>query len=193
MTAPDRRAEVAALFAQHPGVLDGPPETVDERKRAFLQTIIHALNRVDGGHWGVLVKTDQGHKIPADIIVWRLTMEHFDVLTDSGPMWKAHGVVTNDRWIWRRVTVAPEPEPAPTQPGPVPTQPGPAPTQPGQDFAPILEALRGLSERLDDLRAEALLTRSIVKAIHERHDPTPVTFPVYRNRFIGAITPESRG
>ena len=189
MNAPDRSAEVAAVFAQHPGVLDGPPETADDRKRAFLPVIVKALNVLDGGHWGLLLKTDQGNKIPADVIVWRLTMEHFDVLTDSWPMWGAHGPVSNPKWIWLRAAGEPEPAPIPT----------PAPT-PGPDFAAILDAVRGMSSQVDALRASVLATRAdvlmvqaVVKDLHGRPVPGPVVFPPYRGRLFGmgvTLTPE---
>jgi hypothetical protein len=55
------------------------------------------LNGLDGGRWGLLLKNDG--RIPADILVWRPTREHFDVLSDFGPAWQNDGVIA-DNWNW---------------------------------------------------------------------------------------------
>ena len=120
--APTRQAEVAAIAAQHPEAFVGPAASADERKLALLGTIVVALNRQDRGLWGELLKTDQGGKVPADIIVWRPTMEHFDVLSDSGPLWGPSGVVTNPAWVWMAV---PDDAGAPLPPVGHPPQPVP--------------------------------------------------------------------
>lgn len=107
------------------------PFASDDRRRIVLFKIINYLNvNFDGGKWGALVKNDRTPPfIPTDIIVWRDTREHFDILTDGGPMWGANGVIDNPEWQWQEAPNAgpipgpvpqPEPTPAPT-PGPTPS------------------------------------------------------------------------
>lgn len=133
-SAPDRSGDVARIVSQHPEAFRGDPATVDDRKRALLPVIVRELNVQDGGRWGLLTKTDQGGKVPADVIVWRPTLEHFDVLTDRGPMWGPHGPVQNPAWLWTAVTGSPEPRP-----------PGPSdPPAPAVDLTPLLARLDAL-------------------------------------------------
>lgn len=98
MTAPNRAGEASAILKTLPVAAKTP---TDEGRRANLFTIIRALNKIDAGQWGALVKTDQGNKIPGDILVWRPTMEHFDVITGAGdPAWIPDGVITYAPWQW---------------------------------------------------------------------------------------------
>lgn len=100
MIAPDRSREVEAFFNANLIPVAKTPEDTGRRENLF--RIVTHLNSFDGGKWGVLVKEDQGGKIPGDIIVWNDTMEHFDVLTgDGGPAWQPRGIVPNPRWTWR--------------------------------------------------------------------------------------------
>lgn len=132
-SAPDRSGDVARIVSQHPEAFRGDPATVDDRKRALLPVIVRELNVQDGGRWGLLTKTDQGGKVPADVIVWRPTLEHFDVLTDRGPMWGPHGPVQNPAWLWTAVSGSPEPPAGPADP-PVPSV----------DLSPLLARLDAL-------------------------------------------------
>lgn len=120
MSAPNRSADVARILATLPHHAKTP---TDEGRRANLFVIVRELNKQDGGSWGVLVKTDQAGKIPGDIIVWRETREHFDVISGAGdPVWIAHGPVTRAQWVWRAVEgVVPVPDPDP-DPDPDPTK-----------------------------------------------------------------------
>ena len=118
--APDRSAEVSTIISALPQAIE---TEADDARRANLYELIRQLNLLDGGEWGALRKDDQGGKIPADIIVWRLSREHFDVMTGgiAAPTWQPRGVLTNPRWHWLVVTVAPVPTPTPTpQPTPEP-------------------------------------------------------------------------
>ena len=92
MSIPNRTNEVAAIVA-HPMDLFGS----EDGRRRILDVICAGLNVQDGGNWGKLEKP--GPRTPADIIVWRPTLEHADVLTDSGPMWHVHGPIQPD-WKW---------------------------------------------------------------------------------------------
>lgn len=139
-SAPDRSGDVARIVSQHPEAFRGDPATVDDRKRALLPVIVLELNVQDGGRWGLLTKTDQGGKVPADVIVWRPTLEHFDVLTDRGPMWGPHGPVQNPAWLWTAVSGSPEPPSGPADP-PVPAV----------DLAPLLARLQALEQAVQAL------------------------------------------
>lgn len=139
-SAPDRSGDVARIVSQHPEAFRGDPATVDDRKRALLPIIVRELNVRDGGRWGLLTKTDQGGKVPADVIVWRPTLEHFDVLTDRGPMWGPHGPLQNPAWLWTAVSGSPEPPSGPADP-PVPPV----------DLAPLLARLDALERAVQAL------------------------------------------
>lgn len=120
--APNRSAEVANVVNAHLDLLKPPvdhpdsPEQGDARKRAVLPFIAQVLNALDGGWWGVLRKPGRDLYMN-DILVWQPTLEHFDVLTDSGPTWAPKGPI-QPGWTW---------EEAPktwTQPGePTPDEP----------------------------------------------------------------------
>ena len=130
MSAPDRSQEVKQIVLTKATL----PFSSDVDRRAFLvEVLVPSLKQLDP-QWAYLVKTEQNNKIPADIIVWTPTMEHFDVLTDSGPAWIPAGVITNPAWV----------------PGPIASQPGPTPTPPpattgGFDAAPILAQLNNIA------------------------------------------------
>ena len=139
-SAPDRSGDVARIVSQHPEAFRGDSATVDDRKRALLPVIVRELNVQDGGRWGLLTKTDQGGKVPADVIVWRPTLEHFDVLTDRGPMWGPHGPLQNPAWLWTAVSGSPEP----------PSGPADTPV-PSVDLAPLLARLQALEQAVQAL------------------------------------------
>lgn len=143
-SAPDRSGDVARIVSQHPEAFRGDSATVDDRKRALLPIIVRELNVRDGGRWGLLTKTDQGGKVPADVIVWRPTLEHFDVLTDRGPMWGPHGPLQNPAWLWTAVSGSPEPPSGPAD-HPVPSV----------DLAPLLARLRALEQAVQALSSSA--------------------------------------
>lgn len=102
MNAPDRSDEVKRIYDDLPptDVMENGKFPNDDVRRVYLlETLLPELHKIDKS-WGYLIKTDQGNKIPSDIIVWKDTMEHFDVLTDTGPAWQPDGVVPNDKWIF---------------------------------------------------------------------------------------------
>lgn len=104
MNAPDRRIEVRQIWET---TFNRSFVDENERRNYLLTVLIPALNRMETqGEWGALLKTDRQPPpgtIPADTIVWKETMEHFDALTDTGPYWKAHGPVTHSKWIFYQV------------------------------------------------------------------------------------------
>lgn len=141
--APNRADAVARITAVHPEFFGS-----DDTRRDGLKTIVCELNKQDGGAWGELSKNDQGGRIPADIIVWGPTREHFDVLTDTGPFWGSDGVLTNPAWQWLAVACAPPP--------PVFVPPTP-PAQPPPIVLPSNAELIALIEHILDNQQQALV------------------------------------
>ena len=152
MSAPDRSVEVKDITLTQATL---PFSTEDARRIFLVEQLVPALQKLDSG-WTYLVKTDQGNKIPADIIVWTPTMEHFDVLTDSGPAWISKGVITNPAWKAGPVDSQPGPGPSPGSPAPPPTG--------GSDLGMILAQLNNIAlqnkltnDQLAGLRADVSL------------------------------------
>ena len=106
LNAPDRSATVRAFYASHPEHFT--VDRHDENRRRSLPALVGHLEAVhpeDAGRWGVLVKTDRNNKIPCDVLVWRDTNEHFDVMDSQGGMWNPHGPIHinaggPDIWFW---------------------------------------------------------------------------------------------
>jgi hypothetical protein len=96
---PDRASEVAAIANAHLDLLDGN----EDHRRDLAGIIARELNLTipaDGNNWGLLQKNDRTPPfIPADILVWKPTGEHVDILTDDGPMWGVHGPISA-AWAW---------------------------------------------------------------------------------------------
>lgn len=97
---PDRSAAVATIVAANLSLLDGN----ENHKRDLLGVIIRQLNvdfPADGNNWGYLSKTDRTPAFtPADILMWKPTREHIDVLSDTAATWINYGTPTNAAWIW---------------------------------------------------------------------------------------------
>jgi hypothetical protein len=134
LNAPDRSIAVAdyiSMFPQtfedeHGAKLGKDDPRVDTQRLALLPGLIRVLNTLDGGEWGLCSKDDQGGKIPSDIVVWRPTREHFDVMTGTGPSWQPRGVMPL-AWTWKAVPpIAAPPVVAPPVVEPPPDAPPPA-------------------------------------------------------------------
>lgn len=160
MTAPNRASEVGIIANAHAELFNhgkdanGTIVDVDAYeagRRELTARIATELNREDGGRWGMLQKTDQGNKIPSDVLMWLETMEGFDVLAGNPDRaaWQPFGVNSNPAWIWIPPSVVWSSPGEP--PVPVPT---PAPLPPASDeVREFLElALRGVevAERVAD-------------------------------------------
>ena len=135
-SAPDRAGDVERFMNANVHRFNG----TDARRREVLFDLIRHLNVEDNGNWGALQKTDQGNKIPADIIVWRPTREHFDIFTDIGAIWRVVGVLSNPHWIWLQVE---GPTPAP-----------PAPPAPAVNLEPLFNAIAALNAKLKQLESK---------------------------------------
>lgn len=119
MNAPDRAAKVAAWIHSQRSLFDGEGDA-DAIRRRNLDPLIRYLNEADNGKWGKLIKRDRTPPhIPHDIIMWKDTLEHFDVFTgterarDTQPAWGKNGAPANPNWVWLAVDDEPEPPPAP--------------------------------------------------------------------------------
>lgn len=161
MGAPGRFLEVNRIVDEHRDLFGS-----DDRRRGLLYYICEGLNMLDGGEWGVLVKDDRGGFIPSDVIVYRSTMEHFDVLAGDPDRasWQPDGIIANPSWRWERASTmlfapgtgpqAPAP-PAPGEPpAPLPA-PAPAPCDDVAAFlAELVEPLDRTAGGVLDLAAE---------------------------------------
>jgi len=133
------------MCLDHPEAFGPPDDTNDARRLTFLREIlIPTLNRTDGGKWGLLKKTNQGDRIPCDVLVWRDTREHFDVLTGVGATWLAFGVLVNPAWVW---------EPAIPDLPPIVVPTPPAPPSASIDPSAILAALARVNGALTAVEA----------------------------------------
>lgn len=98
---PDRSAQIAPIVAANIGLLDGN----DNHKRDLAGIIARKLNvdnAGDGNNWGLLEKADRVPPFVAtDILVWKPTLDHVDVLTDSAATWSPNGIITNPAWLWK--------------------------------------------------------------------------------------------
>ena len=193
MNAPDRSATVRAFYASHPEHFT--VERHDENRRRSLPALVGHLEAVhpeDAGRWGVLVKTDRNNKIPCDVLVWRDTDEHFDVMDSQGGMWNPHGPIHVNAggpgiWFWGPASVVdpngeeralqPPPYEPPPPPGPGP-DPGPGPAV---DLAP-------LKERLDTLSAEVAALRGLVQQLLDRPAPAASAPEIQFPRYEGALS-----
>lgn len=115
MNAPDRSALVAQVVEQHRELFG-----TDDSRRNILPFVCAELNKIDGGEWGLLEKTDQGNFIPSDIIMYHSTGEIFDVLAGGPdrPWWGPLGPVANPAWRWKSAMLL-DPQQPPAPPPPV--------------------------------------------------------------------------
>jgi hypothetical protein len=186
MNAPDRSAAVLAYYASHPEHFTA--DRHDENRRRSLPALIAHLETVspaDRGRWGVLVKTDRNNKIPCDVIVWKDTGEHFDIMTSTGGMWASHGPISvngGGAWFWAPASVvdangeerALQGPPFDGGTPPIP-EPEPAPTR-AIDLTPLLA-------KVDALSADVVALRDLVQQLLDRPAPAvtvpPIEFPSY--------------
>ena len=196
MNAPDRSAAVLAFYAGHPEHFTA--DRHDENRRRSLPALIAHLETVnpgDRGKWGVLVKTDRNNKIPCDVIVWKDTGEHFDIMTSTGGMWEAHGPISvngGGAWFWAPATVVdPNGEERalqgpPFEPPPIP-DPEPRPT-PTVDLAPIVRKVDALRADVAALREDLAALRGLVQQVLDRPS-TPAAAPeIAFPRYEGSVS-----
>lgn len=187
MNMPDRSADVRFFYANHPEYFTA--ERHDENRRRSLPAVIEYLegHPADAGKWGVLVKTDRNNKIPCDVLVWRDTLEHVDIMDSQGGIWGPHGPIDVNAggpgiWFWAPASVVdPTGEERALQGPPYdggqdahgePQEPSPPPV----DLTPILA-------RLDAHAADLAALRGLLQQLLDRPAPPvvvpPIAFPVY--------------
>jgi len=161
MDAPDRAAMVSDIWNRFPPrlVLFPNGETKfpdDDARRAYLMLVlIPKLNEreVIPGEWGYLIKSDDGDRIPADIIVWKDTLDHFDVLTDKGPTWGPHGKIKSS-WKFGSVSRTEPGEPGEPE---EPEEGEPTETTPSEKILLALISMLGKLDALIELQKAEII------------------------------------
>jgi hypothetical protein len=99
---PNRKDEVKMICDLHPEAFpEGDDDALNAARLKLLKTvIIPTLNALDGGQWGLLMKTDQGNKIPVDIACWRPGNQYADVMTGKGANWQEWTNPNPSKWVW---------------------------------------------------------------------------------------------
>lgn len=175
MNAPNRLSTIEQVWNEtYPNGHTFPND--DERRVFLLETLLPVLSALEP-QWGYLLKTDRNPPfIPSDIIMWKDTKEHFDVLTGTGPAWQPDGVMENPLWLWVGGGST-----NPNPPGPTP----PSETPSGstiQQLITIQELVRGLQGQVKALTEYTIsVDTAIVEALN-RLDKQP---PAYVGKVFG--------
>ena len=145
---PDRRQDAQVVADAHPELWTGT-----DNKRQLAGMICTVLNRTDSGLWGLMRKDDRTPPyIPEDIVMWRPTRAHVDVLHDSGVVpWIVH-TETPTTWTWVSC--------GDTSTDPPP--PSPPPQPPLLDVVWFQQKLMELHNELLIVKAEARDTKSLL-------------------------------
>lgn len=147
MSVPNRSKEVKAICARYPQAFGEPGKTLDARRRLLIPIICRELNKLDGENWFLLNRLDRQDDDPkpgrltSDVLVWKPTMEHVDMLGGSGPMWQVHPKITDPQWKLEHWSNWPSWDDLQPQPQPQPEQPPLPFPQPSNDFAARFAAL----------------------------------------------------
>ena len=145
---PNRSKEVKAIAARYPQAFGGDEATLDARRRLLMPIICRELRKLDNNNWFLVNRLDRQDDDPrpgrltSDVIAWKPTMEHVDVLSGRGPMWGVLPKITDPQWLLEHPDNWPSwddlvPQPEPEEP----------PTAPPTDFAARLAALEARVER----------------------------------------------
>ena len=191
MNAPDRSATVRAFYAVHPEHFTA--DRHDENRRRSLPALIahlEATHPTDRGKWGVLVKTDRNNKIPCDVLVWRDTGEHFDVMDSHGGMWDPHGPISVNgagAWFWAPTSVVdPAGEERSLQDPPFDTPGDAGGNGAGRSGTVDLEPL---AAKLDALAADVAVLRAVIQQLLDRPTSAVPAAPEIRfPRYEGSVS-----
>lgn len=179
--APNREDEVKQLVARYRPMLDGS----DDKGRVVTGLVCNDLNRLDAGQWGMLIKNDRNPPfVPYDILVWRPTKEHFDVLSGLNSNWQNAGVIPIS-WDW---LACPASSPD-TTPPPVVTPP---PPQAESNVLPVVLDLQRLANAIyafDVAHEAAELNRAEAAAAQlKAHDENPAFLTkVLSNHYVQIV------
>lgn len=117
MAVPNHKAIVEQVLSRFESQITAPAAEVDGIGRRLLPHMIEAMPAAERPNWGVLRKSTG--TFPYDILVWRPTREHFDVLTSKEvspgvrrlvATWTNAGVLPRPDWTWcdwRQSTIVP--------------------------------------------------------------------------------------
>ena len=132
---PNRLDDAQTVADAHPDLWTG-----SDNKRNLTRMICLVLNREDGGRWGLLSKDERTPPyIPEDILMWRPTGAHVDVISDSGAVpWIVHPAPPPPTWSWVSCGDAPLPDPVVVVPPPL-------------DLSPLTASLARIEAKLDDI------------------------------------------
>jgi hypothetical protein len=187
MNAPDRSGTVRAFYASHPEHFTA--DRHDENRRRSLPSLIAHLDDThpgDRGKWGVLVKTDRNLKIPCDVLVWKDTGEHFDVMDSQGGMWNPHGPISvngGGAWFWAPPSVVdPAGEERALRPPPY-DDAGPNPNP-----SPTPADLGALTAKVDALASDIAALRNLIQQLLDRPAPSVAVPEISFPRYEGTVS-----
>lgn len=109
MSVPDRKGVIEQVLTRFGDRTEAPAQQIDGIGRRLLPHFIEAMPADERPQWGVLRKSTG--TFPYDILVWKPTREHFDVLTsheaEGRPgfrrlrgTWGNAGVLPRPDWTW---------------------------------------------------------------------------------------------
>lgn len=140
MSVENRKAVIEDVLARFDSQIQAPADQIDGIGRRLLPHFIEGMPPAERPNWGVLRKSTG--TFPYDILVWRPTREHFDVLTSKEvspgfrrlqATWTNAGVLPRPDWTWHdwrasgivpleETSTEPEPEQPESEPPHSPTQ-----------------------------------------------------------------------
>lgn len=104
MAVPNRSKEIKAIAAKYPQAFGGDEATLDARRRLLMPILCRELNKLDGENWFLVNRLDRQDDDPkpgrltSDVLAWKPTMEHVDMLSASGTMWHVLPPITDPDW-----------------------------------------------------------------------------------------------
>lgn len=104
MAVPNRSKEIKAIAAKYPQAFGGDEATLDARRRLLMPILCRELNKLDGENWYLVNRLDREDDDPkpgrltSDVLAWKPTMEHVDMLSSSGTMWHVLPKITDPQW-----------------------------------------------------------------------------------------------
>jgi len=161
MSVPNRKAVIESVMAMFAAQTVAPAAEIDGIGRRLLPHFIEAMPIAERSNWGVLRKSTG--TFPYDILVWKPTREHIDVLTSravsgdeqhdkTGPRrligtWGNVGVLPRLDWTWcdwRQSGIVPL-ESAVVEPPAPPVEPPVPPPVPPDQSVPLVELVQRVS------------------------------------------------
>lgn len=177
---PNRKDEVRDLVSHYRALLDGS----DDKGRVVTGLMCNDLNRLDGGQWGMLIKNDRNPPfVPYDILVWKPTREHFDVLSGVNPMWIDDGVIRPE-WGWLVCPTSAEPPPVVVGPPPV-VLPPPVGADVAVRLATIEQGVAEIRQSAFVNHTATLEELAMLSAQLKQHDENPMWLAAFfGNRYV---------